>query len=144
MMFAACMRLCKGDFKRRILALSVTVALTLAAVAIVLVAIGFGLSLLYVWLQQLYGSMPALAIIAGGCVALGLTLFLIVFFRRTPRPIHREAAGSERMIASGEHAIDEAGQRRATRFKGNDAGGAIAGGRGRRRSRPQALSRLRP
>jgi hypothetical protein len=108
MMFAACMRLCKGDFKRRILALSVTVALTLAAVAIVLVAIDFGLSLLYVWLQQLYGTMPALGIIAGGCAALGSTLFLIVFFRRAPRPIHREAAGSEHIIASGEHAIDEA------------------------------------
>jgi hypothetical protein len=109
-MFAACMSLCKGEFKRRIRALTVTAALALAAAAIVLVAIGFGLSLLYVWLQQLYGTMPALGIIAGGCAALGLILFLIAFFRAAsrPRPIHREADGSERMIASGEHAIEEA------------------------------------
>jgi hypothetical protein len=54
--------------------------------------------------------MPALGIIAGGCAALGLILFLIAFFRAAsrPRPIHREADGSERMIASGEHAIEEA------------------------------------
>ena len=66
-MFAACMSLCKGEFKRRIRALTVTGALVVTGAAIVLVAIGFGLSLLYVWLQQLYGTMPALGIIAGGC-----------------------------------------------------------------------------
>ena len=69
-MFAAVLSL--FDCKRRIHALKVTVALTLAAVAVVLVAIGFGLSLLYVWLQQIYGTMPALAIIAAGCAVLVL------------------------------------------------------------------------
>ena len=109
-MFAACMSLCKGELKRRIRALTVTAALALAALAIVLVAIGFGLLLLYVWLQQLYGTMPALAIIAGSCVGLAAILFLIAFFRPAsrPRPVRREAGGSERMIAGGEQAIEEA------------------------------------
>jgi hypothetical protein len=109
-MFAACMSLCKGHFKQRIRALTVTAVLMLAAVAIVLVAIGFGLSLLYVWLQQLYGTMPALGIIAGGCAALGLILFLIAFFRPASRrrPIYSGAGGSGSVIASGEQALDEA------------------------------------
>ena len=109
-MFAACMSLCKGEFKRRLRALTVTAAVAVTGAAIVLVAIGFGLSLLYVWLQQFYGTMPALGIIAGGCASLGLILFLIAFFRPVsrPRPDRREVAGSERMIASGEKAIDEA------------------------------------
>lgn len=109
-MFAACMSFCKGEFKRRIRTLTVTGALVVTGTAIVLVAVGFGLSLLYVWLQQLYGTMPTLGIIAGGCAVLGLTLFLIAFFRPVsrPRPVRREAGGSERMIASGEQAIEEA------------------------------------
>lgn len=109
-MFAACMSLCKGEFKRRIRTLTVTGALVVTGTAIVLVAIGFGLSLLYVWLQQLYGTMPALGIIAGGCGGVALILFLIAFFRPVsrPRPVHREAGGSERMIAGGEQAIEEA------------------------------------
>ena len=107
-MFAACMSLCKGEFKRRIRTLTVTGALVVTGTAIVLVAIGFGLSLLYVWLQQLYGTMPALGIIAGGCSVLGLTLFLIAFFRPVSRPVRREAGVSEPMIASGEQAIEEA------------------------------------
>ena len=108
-MFAACMSLCKGEFKRRIHALTVTAALMLAAVAIVLVAIGFGLSLLYVWLQQIYGTMPALGIIAGGCAVLSLILFMFAFLRpASRRQPPRVADGVERATAGGERAIEEA------------------------------------
>jgi len=109
-MFAACVSLCKGHFKQRIRALTVTAALTLAAVAVILVAIGFGLSLLYVWLQQIYGTMPALGIIAGGCAVLGLILFLIAFLRPAARAraARRDADASGGTLASGERAIDEA------------------------------------
>ena len=107
-MFAAVLRL--FDCQRRIHVLKVTAALTLAAVAAVLVAIGFGLALLYVWLQQIYGTMPALAIIAAGCAVLGLILFLIAFLRPASRgrPIRRAADSSGGTIATGERAIDEA------------------------------------
>ena len=107
-MFAAVLSL--FDCKWRIHALKVTAALTLAAVAVVMVAIGFGLSLLYVWLQQIYGTMPALAIIAAGCAVLGLILFLIAFLRPAshPRAIRRDADVSGGTIASGERPIDEA------------------------------------
>jgi hypothetical protein len=98
------------DLKRRVHALKLTAALALAAVAAVLIAIGFGLSLLYVWLQQIYGTMPALAIIAAGCAVLGLILFLIAFLRPAsrPRPIRRDADASGGTIAGGERAVDEA------------------------------------
>jgi hypothetical protein len=106
-MFAACMSLCKGELKRRVRALTVTAALMLAAVAVVLVAIGFGLSLLYVWLQQIYGTMPALAIIAGGSAGLALILFMIAFLRPASRP-RRDADASERAIGSAQRSVDEA------------------------------------
>jgi len=107
-MFSACMSLCKGECKRRIRAFSVTAVLMLTAVAAVLVAAGFGLSLLYVWLQQIYGSMPALGIIAGGCAALGLILFAAAFWRPTPqpRPVHHEAVAPE--IEAAKRSFDEA------------------------------------
>ena len=106
-MFSACMSLCKGECKRRIRAFSVTAVLMLAAVAAVLVAAGFALSLLYVWLQQIYGSMPALGIIAGGCAALGLILFAAAFWRPAPQPpVHHEAVAPE--IEAAKRSFDEA------------------------------------
>ena len=109
-MFATCMSLCKGEFKRRMRALTVTAVLMLAAIAVVLVAIGFGLSLLTVWLQQIYGTMPALGIVAGGCAVLSLILFLIALLRPASRarPLPREADRLESEIASGQRAIDDA------------------------------------
>jgi type VI protein secretion system component VasK len=104
-MFAACMNICKGRFKQRIRSLTVTLMLTLVAVAVVLVAIGFGLSLLYVWLQQLYGTMPALAIIAGGCAVLALILFMIAFLRPASRP---RVEAPEPATGSAQRSIEEA------------------------------------
>jgi hypothetical protein len=72
-----------------------------------LVAIGFGLSLLYVWLQQIYGTMPALGIIAGGCAGLALILFMIAFLRPASRRMRHSANLSQRIIATGERAVDE-------------------------------------
>ena len=106
-MFAACMSLCKGEFKARIRSMTVTVVLTLAAIPVVLIAIGFGVSLLYVWLQQMYGTMPALAIIAGGCAGLALILLMIAFLRPKGRP-QRVASAPERALGSGERAIEDA------------------------------------
>lgn len=104
-MFAACMNICKRRFKQRIRSLTVTLMLTLVAVAVVLVAIGFGLSLLYVWLQHLYGTMPALAIIAGGCAVLALILFMIAFLRPASRP---RVEAPEPAIGSAQRSIEEA------------------------------------
>jgi hypothetical protein len=107
-MFAACMNMCMGHFKQRMRSLTVTLALVLAGIAVVLVAAGFGLSLLTVWLQQIYGTMPALAIVGGGSAGLGLILFLTAFLRSASRPrqVRRDAAISGGTTAGG--AIDEA------------------------------------
>ena len=109
-MFSACMSLCMGRFKQRIRALTVTLGLTLTAIAVVLVAIGFGLSLLYVWLHQGYGTMPALAIMGGGCAVLASLLFSIAFFRppRRSRPVRPEASALRHPAGAGEHSIDQA------------------------------------
>jgi type VI protein secretion system component VasK len=111
-MFSACMSLCKGEVKRRIRALTITAALSLFAVAALLVAFGFGLSLLTVWLQNLYGTMPALAIVGGGCAALALILFVAAFWRPAsrpkPRPVHSDSAVASEATGIGKRAIDDA------------------------------------
>jgi hypothetical protein len=95
------------NFKRRMRAVGTTVSLALAGVAAILAAIGFGLSLLYVWLQQIYGTMPALGIIGGGCAGLALILFMTAFLRPEPWPMRRNANLSQGIIATGERTIDE-------------------------------------
>jgi len=106
-MFAACMSICKGHFQQRIRSLTVTLMLTLVAAAVVLVAIGFALSLLYVWLQQLYGTMPALAIVAGGSAALAVILFMIAFLRPASRPLpHVEAP--DPALGHAQRSVEEA------------------------------------
>lgn len=113
-MLATVLNVFAGDLKRNLRSLTVTAALILGAVAVVLVAIGFGLSLLYVWLQQLFGTMPALAMIAGGCAVLALILSAVAFWRpaRRPKPPVRAVAPSDfdvaqSAIASGQRTIDE-------------------------------------
>jgi hypothetical protein len=96
------------DLRRSLRALTVTAVLTLIALAILLVAAGFGLSLLTVWLQQALGTMPALAIVAGGCALAGLSLLAIAFLRPGRRPPHRVAPPPAGRDGSTERMIDEA------------------------------------
>jgi membrane protein implicated in regulation of membrane protease activity len=91
------------DLRRSLRALTVTAVLMLIALAILLVAAGFGLSLLSVWLRQALGTMPALAIITGGCALAGLSLLAIAFLRpgrrrAAPPPQSERSASTERMI----------------------------------------------
>jgi hypothetical protein len=65
--------------KRSMRRMMLTAALTLLALLAWMVAAGFGLSLAYVWLQR-EGTVPALAIMSGGCIALGLILLLVALF----------------------------------------------------------------
>jgi type VI protein secretion system component VasK len=79
------------DLKSRLRALTVSAVLTLIGVLLLLTAIGFGLAVLYVWLQQMLGTVIALAIIAGACVLLSLILFAVATWRPKPgdKPVHR-------------------------------------------------------
>ena len=69
-----------------------------------LVAAGFGLSLLYVWLQQIYGTMIALAIIGGGCALLALILLALAMVR----PGRRQRAHAPQPALTGNRTVDEA------------------------------------
>jgi type VI protein secretion system component VasK len=87
------LNLIKLDLRARLRAMTVTAVLTLVGVVLLLTAIGFGLALLYVWLQQMLGTLAALAIIAGSCILLALILFAIAAWRPKPgrRPAQRTA-----------------------------------------------------
>jgi len=87
------LNLIKLDLKARLRAMTVTAVLTLIGAILLLTAIGFGLALLYVWLQQMLGTIVALAIIAGACVLLALILFAIAAWRPKPdgKPVQRAA-----------------------------------------------------
>lgn len=113
-MFATVLNLFAADLKHGLRALTLKVVLVLTGAAVMLVALGFGLSLLNVWLQQLYGTMPALAIVAGGCAVLALILFAIAFRRqRPPQPAAPPRAAptdieiARETIASSQRTIDE-------------------------------------
>ncbi len=90
---SAVLTLIKFDLKARLRAMTVSAVLTLIGVAFLLTALGFGLALFYVWLQQLLGTIVALAIVAGACALLALILFAVAVWRPKPgdRPAHREA-----------------------------------------------------
>ena len=107
-MFAACMNMCMAGFRQRLRALTWTAALALAGVTTLLVAAGFGLSLLYVWLQQIYGTMPALAIVAGGCAAVALLLFMLAFLRPASRRRYDRAEIPQASSTSQQRTVDEA------------------------------------
>ena len=83
--------LIKLDLKARLRAMTVSAVLTVVGVALLLTALGFGVALLYVWLQQMLGTVIALAIIAGSCILLALILFALAAWRPKPgaKPAHR-------------------------------------------------------
>jgi len=74
----------KLGLKARLRAMTVTAVLTLLGVVLFLIALGFGLALLYVWLEQMLGTIAALAIVAGGCALLALILFAVAMWRPKP------------------------------------------------------------
>lgn len=81
---ATVLNLIKLDLKARLRALTVSAVLTLVGVVLLLTAIGFGVALLYVWLEQMWGAILALATIAGGCAVLALILFAVAAWRPKP------------------------------------------------------------
>jgi len=86
-------KLIKLDIKARLRAMTVSAVLTVVGLALLLTALGFGLALLYVWLQQMLGTIVALAIVAGACALLALILFAIAAWRPKPgdKPAKRAA-----------------------------------------------------
>jgi hypothetical protein len=70
----------RSALRRSMRRMMLIVALTLLALLAWMVAAGFGLLLAYVWLQPVEGTAPALAIMSGGCIALGLILLLVALF----------------------------------------------------------------
>ncbi len=92
------------NLRARLRAMTVTAVLTLIAIVILLMAAGFGLALLYVWLQQVLGTMPALAIVGGGCAAVGLILLGIAWLRPGRRPHPPRRAPPPPRAEAGEHA----------------------------------------
>ncbi len=114
-MFGFLLTILRGDISRRVHAFKVTAVLVVAASAALLVAAGFALALLYVWLAGLYGTMIALAVIAGGFAVLALILFLIAFLRPAAksRAVRHAAADTDvaaaaESLASSQRTIEEA------------------------------------
>jgi len=86
-------KLIKLDLKARLRAMTVSAVLTVVGLALLLTALGFGVALLYVWLQQMLGTIVALAIIGGACIVLALILFALTAWRPKPgdKPAKRAA-----------------------------------------------------
>ena len=100
-MFAAALDL--PGLRQRARAASRAVALVVAALMLGMLAGGFGVALLYAWLRQTCGTLPALAIIAGGFAALSLMLLAIAGRRGRPAsPRHNEADDVARLAGDGE------------------------------------------
>ncbi|MGA7972932.1 MAG: phage holin family protein [Pseudolabrys sp.] len=102
-------KLIKLDLKARLRAMTVSAVLTVVGVALLLTALGFGLALLYVWLQQMLGTIVALAIVAGACALLALILFAIAAWRPKSgdKPVKRTASPPPRPeSATGGSATD--------------------------------------
>jgi|ERR1700761_8361654 len=99
----------RSALRRSIRRMMLVAALTLMALLAWMVAAGFGLSLTYVWLQRVEGTAPALAIISGGCIALGLILLLIAWVGRRRRGASElSAATSKTEHGHIERMLDEA------------------------------------
>jgi type VI protein secretion system component VasK len=110
----------KLDLKARLRAMTVSAMLTAIGVVLLLIALGFGVALFYVWLQQMLGTMAALAIVAGACALLALIVLAIAVWRpkpgdkqarRTPPPPRRESAtgntATERMFEEAVVAVQQ-------------------------------------
>ncbi|MFZ0028266.1 MAG: hypothetical protein WAK72_19060 [Pseudolabrys sp.] len=91
-----------GYIKAVGLQIAVATALAVAAAIFATLAILAGFVALFVWLQPLYGTLPAIGIVAGASalIALVFTAITVVFGRRLPEPINLSELAS--MIRSSE------------------------------------------
>lgn len=91
-----------GYIKAVGLQIAVATALAVAAAIFATLAILAGFGALFVWLQPLYGTLPAIGIVAGASalIALVFTAIAVVFGRRRPEPINLSELAS--MIRSSE------------------------------------------
>ena len=91
-----------GYIKAVGLQIAVATALAVAAAIFATLAILAGFVALFVWPQPLYGTLPAIGIVAGASalIALVFTAIAVVFGRRRPEPINLSELAS--MIRSSE------------------------------------------
>ncbi|MGB8554624.1 MAG: hypothetical protein WCD73_14965 [Pseudolabrys sp.] len=91
-----------GYIKAVGLQIAVATALAVAGAIFATLAILAGFVALFVWLQPLYGTLPAIGIVAGASalIALVFTAIAVVFGRRRPEPINLSELAS--MIRSSE------------------------------------------
>jgi len=91
-----------GYIKAVGLQIAVATALAVAAAIFATLAILAGFVALFVWLQPLHGTLPAIGIVAGALalIALVFTAIAVVFGRRRPEPINLSELAS--MIQSPE------------------------------------------
>jgi len=107
-MLGLVLKVLQGGVQRRVHKITVMLALTLAGVLCLAVASGFALALLTLWLQSIYGTTIALAIVAAGCGGVGLILLAVAFWgpARRPRPLQHDAVTPE--IEAAKRSFDEA------------------------------------
>lgn len=103
-----------GYIKAVGLQIAVATALAVAAAIFATLAILAGFVSLFVWLQPLYGTLPAIGIVAGALalIALVFTAIAVVVGRRRPEPINlSELASTIRSsegVAETDHVSDKA------------------------------------
>lgn len=101
-----------GYIKAVGLQIAVATALAVAAAIFATLAILAGFVALFVWLQPLHGTLPAIGIVAGALalIALVFTAIAVVFGRRRPEPINLSDLTSmiQSSIAETDRASDKA------------------------------------
>lgn len=103
-----------GYIKAVGLQMAVATALAVAAVIFATLAILAGFVSLFVWLQPLYGTLPAIGIVAGALalIALVFTAIAVVVGRRRPEPINLSELAStirpSESVAETDHVSEKA------------------------------------
>lgn len=103
-----------GYIKAVGLQIAVAAALAVAAAIFATLAILAGFVVLFVWLQPLYGTLPAIGIVAGALalIALVFTAIAVVVGRRRPEPINLSELASTVRPSAGvtetDHVSDKA------------------------------------
>lgn len=99
-----------GYIKAVGLQIAVATALAVAAAIFATLAILAGFVSLFVWLQPLYGTLPAIGIVAGALalIALVFTAIAVVVGRRRPEPINLSELASTVRLSEGVAETDRA------------------------------------